>query len=146
VESKEINKLVSWTGFSQEAEAYSGTARYTLEFDKPDAKSDVWNLKLGDVRESAKVWLNGKYMGCAWANPFEMIIGPLEAGKNRLEIEVTNLAANRIRDLEMSGKEWKVFNNINMVNKDYKEFDATKWDAVPSGLMGPVKLESVYYE
>ena len=103
-------------------------------------------LKLGDVRESAKIWLNGNYMGCAWANPFEMNIGPLEAGKNRLEIEVTNLAANRIRDLEMRGKEWKVFNNINMVNKDYKKFDATKWDAVPSGLMGPVKLESVIYE
>ncbi|MCP4314362.1 MAG: hypothetical protein GY790_24165 [Bacteroidetes bacterium] len=146
VESKEIDKLVSWTGFSKEAKAYSGTARYTIEFDKPETKSDVWNLKLGDVRESARIWLNGIYMGCAWANPFEMNIGPLKEGKNRLEIEVTNLAANRIRELEKSGKEWKVFNNINMVNKDYKKFDATSWEPVPSGLMGPVKLESVYYE
>ena len=59
---------------------------------------------------------------------------------------MTNLAANRIRDLERSGIEWKTFNNINMVNKDYKKFDATKWDPLPSGLIGPVKLESVYYE
>ena len=59
---------------------------------------------------------------------------------NVLEIEVTNLAANRIRDLDRRGAEWKIFEDINFVNRQYEPFDATKWPVVPSGLLGPVRL------
>lgn len=148
MKSVKAKKLVSWTSYSKEAEAYSGTARYTLKFDKPKTKvnTDSWLLKLGDVRESAIVTLNGKYIGCVWANPFEIDLGDLKPGKNKLEIEVTNLSANRIRDMEKSGKEWKIFHNVNMVNMKYQKFDATKWDPMPSGLLGPVKLQAVFYD
>ena len=27
-----------------------------------------------------------------------------------------------------------------MVDKDYKKFDATKWNPTPSGLLGPVSI------
>jgi hypothetical protein len=27
-----------------------------------------------------------------------------------------------------------------MVDKDYKKFDATKWNPTPSGLLGPVTI------
>ncbi|MEP6803288.1 MAG: hypothetical protein ABI892_02110, partial [Flavobacterium sp.] len=60
--------------------------------------------------------------------------------KNILKIQVTNLSANRIRDKEIKGEEWKIFYEINMVDKDYKKFDATKWNLTPSGLLGPVTL------
>ncbi|HMB99718.1 MAG TPA: glycosyl hydrolase, partial [Flavobacteriaceae bacterium] len=136
-----IDSLQSWTGLSPEAEAFSGTARYTLEFDAPNnVVADNWQLNLGDVRESAKVWLNDKYIGDVWSVPFILNLGTLKKGKNKLELEVTNLAANRVRDMELQGKEWKIFYEINMVNKDYQKFDATKWDPVPSGLLGPVLI------
>ena len=45
--------------------------------------------------------------------------------------------------MELNGKEWKFFYNRNMVNMKYQKFDATKWDPMPSGLLGPVKLQSV---
>jgi len=57
-----------------------------------------------------------------------------------VEVEVTNLAANRIRDLERRGVEWKRFHNINFVNIRYKEFDASEWPVRDSGLLGPVRL------
>jgi hypothetical protein len=64
----------------------------------------------------------------------------LKKGKNTLTVKVTNLGANRVRDMEMRGEEWKIFYEINMVDKDYKKFDATKWSPTPSGLLGPVTI------
>jgi hypothetical protein len=59
---------------------------------------------------------------------------------NMLTIEVTNLAANRIADLDRRGVNWKAFHEINFVNRDYKPFDASKWPLRDSGLIGPVQL------
>jgi hypothetical protein len=61
-------------------------------------------------------------------------------GRNTLAIEVTNLAANRIRDLEQKGVAWKNFHEINFVNIGYKPFDAADWPLQPSGLLGPVRI------
>jgi hypothetical protein len=135
-----ITNLVSWTTLSPAAEAFSGTATYTLRFKAPNIIADNWSLNLGDVRESAQVWLNGTFMGTAWANPFTLNIGKLKKGQNTLSIKVTNLGANRIRSMELKGEEWKIFYEINMVDKDYKKFDATKWEPTPSGLLGPVSI------
>jgi hypothetical protein len=64
----------------------------------------------------------------------------LEPGRNVLEIEVTNVAANRIADLDRRHVSWKAFHEINFVNKNYKPFDASNWPVRDSGLLGPVKL------
>jgi len=53
-------------------------------------------------------------------------------------VEVTNVAANRIRDLDQRGVEWKKFYDINFVNIDYETFDASKWKVMPAGLTGQV--------
>jgi hypothetical protein len=135
-----LSQLESWTTFSPEAEAFSGTATYNLSFNAPNIKADSWNLNLGDVRESAQVWLNGTFIGTAWSNPFTLNIGQLKKGQNTLTVKVTNLGANRIRNMELNGEEWKIFYEINMVDKDYKKFDATKWNPTPSGLLGPVSI------
>ena len=138
---RHLTRLQSWTKLGPGEEAFSGTAKYSFTFDRPKGKSTDFMLQLPDVRESARVWLNGNYVGTLWANPFECRLSDLKKKDNKLEIEVTNLAANRIRAKEMSGEEWKIFYEINMVNKDYQVFDATKWSPMPSGLIGEIKLQ-----
>jgi len=59
---------------------------------------------------------------------------------NVLEIEVTNLSANRLRDLDRRKVAWRVFHDINVVNLDYQPLDASNWPILPSGLLGPVTL------
>jgi hypothetical protein len=134
--------LGSWTDLGGEAaKNFGGTARYRLEFDLPAATADDWLLDLGDVRESARVRLNGTEVTTAWSLPFRVRVGPhLRPGRNALELEVTNLAANRIRDLDRRKVDWKIMHEINFVNLDYKRFDASAWTDTPSGLLGPVTL------
>lgn len=141
-----LPELKSWTALDEQAEAFSGTAQYEIEFENPDDSVKNWQLNLGKVRESAKVWVNDEYMGTVWANPYEIDIKRLKKGTNKLMLEITNLSANRIRAKELRGEEWKNFYEINMVDKDYNEFDATKWDPVPSGLLGPVSIKPLIKE
>ena len=139
-ESVTIQNLGSWTSYGDKASHFSGTATYEIEFENPDTGIGHWKLQLGDVRESAKIWLNDTYLGTLWSNPFELQLSNLKPGTNTLRIAVTNLPANRIRSKEIRGEEWKIFKEINMVNKDYEAFDATQWEPMPSGLLGPISL------
>ncbi len=139
-ESTGLVRLSSWTELGADAENFSGTATYSISFQKPDTPADSWMLDLGDLRESAEVWLNDTYLGTTWSVPYQIQLGKLQAGTNTLQIKVINLGANRIRAKEIRGEEWKNFYEINMVNKDYKPFDASVWKPTASGLLGPVKL------
>ena len=135
-------QLASWTTRSNpEAKAFAGTARYTLEFDLPSGGADGWKLDLGKVGASARVRLNGHDVGAFWCAPFQTEVGHwLQPGKNLLEIEVTNLAANRIRDLDRRGVNWKYFYDANVVTHNYRPLDASDWPLFDSGLLGPVTL------
>ncbi len=124
------------------AQRFGGTARYSTTITRPEGPaSQQWRLDLGDVRESARVILNGKPIGTLVAHPFRIELGDaLRPGDNLLEIEVTNLAANRIRDLDRKQTPWKIFHDINFVDIQYRPFDASNWPLTPSGLPGPVTL------
>jgi hypothetical protein len=136
-----MSALRSWTGFDEAAlQAFSGTARYRTRFDAPSKHADAWLLDLGDVREAARVILNGREVGRAWSLPFRLRLPALKSKGNVLEIEVTNLPANRIRDLDRHQVDWKVMKEINLVDLHYKPFDAAGWQVAPSGLLGPVRL------
>ena len=138
-----LEKLVSWTDVGgDDAKTFAGAARYRLEFDAPASPDAAdWLLDLGDVRESARVTVNGKPVGTLWSLPFRRTVGHhLRPGRNVLEVEVTNLAANRIRDLDRRKVEWKIMKEINFVDINYKPFDASTWDVAPAGLLGPVTL------
>jgi hypothetical protein len=137
-----LNELASWTTFDDdEADRFHGTARYTITFRAPEADADDWLLDLGRVCNSARVTLNGIPLGTLWAEPFQLQVGRyLSPGENMLEIDVTNLAANRIRDLDRQGVDWKYFYDINVVNLDYRPLDASNWRLFDSGLIGPVQL------
>ena len=138
----QLSALRSWTELADPAlVSFSGTARYRIEFDAPAKRADAWLLDLGDVREAARVSLNGEPVGNAWSLPFTLRLpGRLRPKGNLLEIDVTNLPANRIRDLDLRKVDWKVMNEINLVTLRYKAFDASGWQPAPSGLLGPVRL------
>ncbi|MDP3070863.1 MAG: glycosyl hydrolase [Opitutaceae bacterium] len=136
-------ELKSWTELGGDpAKLFGGTARYRLEFDAPATKADAWLLDLGEVRESARVRLNGHDLGTAWSIPFQLRFegALLKPTGNVLELDVTNLAANRIRDLDQRKVDWKIMREINFVNINYRPFDASGWPLTPSGLLGPVTL------
>ena len=136
--------LGSWTEEGGEWERFAGTATYTLEFAMDAAavaSADDWMLTLGDLREAARVTINNHEVDEVWSLPFACRLGGhLQAGRNQLVIEVTNLAANRIRDLDQRGVAWKNFHEINFVDVHYQRFDASTWPLQPSGLLGPVQL------
>lgn len=135
------DELKSWTEIGDiEAKRFAGTARYSIEIDLPKTADD-WVIDLGDVRESARVFVNGKETLGLFSFPYSGSVGKyLKPGKNLLEIEVTNLSANRIRDLDIRKVKWQIFHDINFVNQNYKKFDASKWSLTPSGLLAPVTL------
>ena len=137
--------LSSWTSLGgEEAQAFAGTARYSVTFDAPRSPVGAtglhWLLSLGRVCQSARVRLNGKDLGTLIIPPFQIATDALKPKDNVLEIEVTNTSANRIRDLDRHGVNWKNFRDINFVNLNYKPFDASDWPLADSGLLGPVTL------
>lgn len=119
-----------------------GTGVYTTHFrlNRRQAKMQ-WEIDLGDVRESARVYINGKYIGCAWAVPFILDCrNALRAGRNEISIEVTNLPANRIAWMDRQGIGWRRFKEINIVDINYKKTRYDGWLPVASGLNSEIRL------
>lgn len=135
--------LGSWTSLSfNGSKTTMGTACYTTTFrvENPAAAAE-WLLSLGDVRESARVRVNSTEVATLWAVPFRCVIGRyLKAGDNTLEVEVTNLPANRIADLDRREVKWRIFKDINIAALDYKKGNYAGWQPVASGLLGPVSV------
>lgn len=140
--SFQTDSLQSWVNLSDStAQYFSGTAHYQLQFSLDKSQIKNGYLDLGDVREMATVKLNGKDLGKYWSLPFRApVTADMLSSTNKLEIEVTNLSANRIRYLDKTGVNWKKFYDTNMVDIRYQPFNAAKWQAVPSGLLSPIKL------
>ena len=79
-----IDHPVSWTTLDHpDARRNMATGRYSLTFRLPEMTADDWILDLGDVRESARVYINGQSVGTVWAVPFRLKVGKyLEPGIN----------------------------------------------------------------
>ena len=134
----------TWETLSKEAAITMGTGVYTTTFKmtKQQARQH-WMIDLGDVRESARVYINGQFVGCAWAVPFILDCrNTLKKGKNELRIEVTNLPANRISDMDRRAVPWRKMKEINVVDINYKKTTYESWQPVKSGLNGEVRLFS----
>ena len=138
-----LDKPQTWETLGDDsARVTMGTGVYTtrLRLQKKDL-SGHWRIELGDVRESARVYINGKFIGCAWSVPFVLDCdNVLKAGVNEIRIEVTNLPANRIADLDRRGVKWRKMEEINVVDINYKRTTYESWDPVPSGLNSEVRL------
>ncbi len=129
--------LGSWTARA-DAQNFAGTALYALTFDAPPGR---WDINLGEVCQSARVRLNGKPLGTVILPPFRVEAGGLRPKGNLLEVEVTNVSANRIRDMDIRHVPWKIFQRPNVLSVEYGPFDASAWPLTASGLLGPVTLE-----
>ena len=153
-----FDTLCDWSTRAEEGIRYfSGTVPYSVNFSLP-ANADLkgmnsFYLDLGEVKNMARVKLNGKDLGVLWTSPMEIKINNLlKKEDNRLEIEVANLWVNRLIGDE--SKPWDGVVNgqwpdwlLNgtprtsgrytfTTHRFYKKDDPL----LPSGLIGPVRI------
>jgi len=100
-EKVRLGRLISWSQHPDPGIRYfSGTAIYVTEFEIPSEwlKPDrALVLDLGVVRHIAEVMVNGVPLGVFWKPPFRIdITKVVKAGRNRLEVRVTNTWVNRL--------------------------------------------------
>lgn len=95
-------------------------------------------LDLGEVKDLAEVWVNGRKLAVLWHAPFRLdITDALRAGENTIEVKVVNTWHNRIvGDVRLQDASERV---------TYYPLDLLKPDEplLPAGLMGPVKIMNV---
>ena len=142
----ELKQLQSWETLDDQTRVTMGTGVYStkIKLSKKELANGTWQIDLGDVRESARVYINDTFIGCAWSVPFVLDTkGTLKAGENELRIEVTNLPANRIAELDRQGVKWRKMEEINVVDINYKKTSYADWNPVPSGLNSNVKLKRI---
>ncbi len=139
-----LDKPHTWENLDDDSASVTmGTGVYTMKFkmSKKDDPKGQWNIDLGDVRESARVYINGQFIGCAWSVPFVLDCrNALKVGKNEIRIEVTNLPANRIAELDRKGVKWRKMEEINVVDINYRRTTYDQWEPVPSGLNSDIRL------
>ena len=148
-----VEKLTSWTEFNgEEFKSFSGTAKYTTQFARPSGYYNAWAIDLGKVHETAEVFLNGKKLATLLGPSFRIVV-PFEDLKtvNTLEVVVSNLMANRIIYMDKNQLPWKIFYNTNMPARKRENvknglFDASSWEPLPSGILGPVTITPINYE
>ncbi|MCL4483976.1 MAG: glycosyl hydrolase [Bacteroidetes bacterium] len=155
-----FDSLADWTTRKEEGiRHYSGIARYSKTFDLPESslisKKSKLYLNLGNVKNMARVKLNGKDLGVVWTFPWQVDISGVVKGKgNKLEIEVANLWANRLigdeslPDDGIKGGKWPdwILNGTPRPTKRYTfttyRFYKKDDPLLESGLMGPVSIMS----
>ena len=135
-QSATFDKLTSWSENTEGGIKYfSGTATYQNTFKMPMiAKGTGYEIDLGEVKNIAEVFINGKNVGTAWKKPFKVkITEGLKVGDNTIEIKVTNLWVNRlIGDAQPDVKTKITFTTM--------PFYRGQEPLLPSGLMGPVVI------
>jgi hypothetical protein len=95
-------------------------------------------LQLGDLAEIAEVTLNGKRLGLVWLPPYRIdVSGVLRAGKNKLEVKVANLWANRLNGDSLL-PESKRFTRSNLDRIQTDPTSDSSYGQVPKGKTRPV--------
>lgn len=149
--SAPLNELYMWTSLEGDMyKSFSGSASYRASFKRPAENASQYILNLGQVAESAQVFMNGKKMATLIGPEYALTISAKDLKEdNLLEIHISNSMANRIIDLDRKNILWKKFNNTNFPAK-FKEnrgqdglFNASSWKPRVSGLAGPVTLTSI---
>lgn len=139
-----LDTTKAWENLDDSTRTLMGTGVYECTINLSAAelkKGNSWTIDLGDVRESARVYVNDSLIGCAWAVPYRLSFANLlHKGNNKIRIEVTNLPANRISELDRQGYKWRKFDEINVVDINYKKTSYADWTPVASGLNSEVKL------
>ena len=92
--------------------------------------------------EGAEIIINGKSAGVLWTKPYRLNVQDLvQAGENKLEIQITNLWVNRIiGDLDLSQGE-KFTRSSRPFVEPYERNVPETSELRTSGLLGPVVIE-----
>jgi hypothetical protein len=141
-----LNSLSSWTEQpDQQIKYYSGTAAYATGFMLDGAlTSGSYRLflELGEVHDLVEVRLNGQELGALWKPPFTTeITRAARAGRNQLELAVTNTWRNRlIGDYGKPQSERTTF-VAPMLRKGNPWLPGGPGATLlPAGLLGPVRV------
>ncbi|MET0974753.1 MAG: glycosyl hydrolase [Leifsonia sp.] len=123
-----------WTELDDRARGFSGVGTYRLEFTLSAAQlaGDRLILELGQVRDIARVTVNGRECGVAWTSPFRVDVTTAVGLDNVLEVEVATPWRNRLI-AEASGPTGEIFAPMTSV------FEPTA-RPLPAGLAGPVAI------
>jgi hypothetical protein len=137
-------RLSSWTDWRDKGlKTFKGKAKYqsTFELDESLIGDKHFTLNIEEVRETARVIINGMNCGTIWSFPNQLEIpkGILQK-ENTIEIVVQNLSSNYMKKYDEEHPEWKKFYDINFVNITYEPFTTSKWDYEPSGIIGEIFL------
>ncbi|MDP5281062.1 glycosyl hydrolase [Sphingomonas sp. DG1-23] len=91
------------------------------------------------VRDAARVWVNGAPAGSVWAPPYRLgLPGKLRAGRNVIEIRVSNTAVNRL-----AGRPRADYRLLHArFGERFTPQDQDKIAALPSGLLAAPRLVS----
>ncbi len=154
-----MDQLRSWTE-NEATKYFSGRATYekevnlpagflqpgiTVKLDFGDAKpipeqplrSGMQTWLDGPVREAAVVYVNQRRAGSVWCPPYSLdVTSFLHPGENQIRILVANLALNY-----MSGRRLPDYRVLNLrYGERFQAQDMDKVQAVPAGLLGPIRL------
>lgn len=140
-----FDRLQSWTGFEDPGIKYfSGTAAYRKTFTIGDEMAGKnCYIDLGEVRDLAEVFINGRTAGILWKKPFLVNITELiKAGENELKIEVVNMWVNRLTgDMALDPDDRYCKTNQPYITREVRPGGDETFRIQTSGLLGPVKLQ-----
>jgi len=143
-DAKEVSltfrRLADWSRHPEAGiKSYSGVATYRTSFDlaAPTAHDRPMFIDVGQVKEMARVSLNGRDLGVAWCPPWRVRVprGLLQDRGNELVISAANTWQNRLS----ADHVLPVKDRLTRVGHNLHEISA-QGGLRPSGLLGPVRL------
>ncbi|MBL4678992.1 MAG: glycosyl hydrolase [Mucilaginibacter sp.] len=151
-----FDELSDWTDNKNEGiKYYSGKAAYHKTFNLKTKPSGPLYLDLGEVKNMARITLNGKDLGIVWTAPWHVDVSKVvKMGDNSLMIEIINLWPNRLIGDEkkpydgiVDGKwpEWLLKGQPRTSGRyTFTSTQQYKADSplLPSGLIGPVTIKN----
>jgi hypothetical protein len=139
-----FNQLISWTESEDPGIKYfSGTATYqnTFKVDAGTANKGII-IDLGEVRDVAEIYINGKSAGILWKKPYQLDVSQLiKNGENELKIEIVNLWVNRLTgDMLADPKDRFCKTNQSYMKTEVWPGGDEPFRIQTAGLLGPVTL------
>jgi len=119
-------------GLGEWEQAFSGEVTYLAAL--PELPDGDFVLDLGEVRHSAKVYLNGERIGAVIMPPYRIALNGAKTG-DELKIVVANTAANEILNTDYFDRQPAC--DVGPYHKIIKEFEKK---APAGGLLGPVRI------
>ena len=132
-----MDQLMDWSKSDNTGVKYfSGIGTYTKTIDAPSSwfqnGAHLW-INLGDVKNLAVVYVNGREVGEAWHAPYRVdATSALQPGDNQITIKVANAWVNRLIGDQQPGATKYTFTDVTPYQADSP--------LLPSGLLGPVTV------